>query len=115
MALRASVTSRRVFAATACFVLVGLSAFVGGATAADRRSDAETASSGDFALDLQAPLLAALRDRLPAGLRGRIVAPASQSNGTTRWAQLPDTLDGRVRLGVPNSSALSTAGWQMLD
>ncbi|MBC7462131.1 MAG: hypothetical protein H7287_12280, partial [Thermoleophilia bacterium] len=115
MALRASVTSRRVFAATACFVLVGLSAFVGGAAAADRRSDAETAPSGDFALDLQAPLLAALRDRLPAGLQGRIVAPASQSNGTTRWAQLPDTLDGRVRLGVPNSSALSTAGWQMLD
>ncbi|MCW2972315.1 MAG: peptidase and in kexin sedolisin, partial [Thermoleophilia bacterium] len=115
MALRASVTSRRVFAVTACFVLVGLSTFVGGAGAADRRSDAEIVSSGDLALDLQAPLLAALRDRLPAGLEGRIVAPASQLSSTTSWAQLPDTLDGRVRLGVPKSNALTTAGWQMLD
>ncbi|MCW2961950.1 MAG: Laminin sub domain 2, partial [Thermoleophilia bacterium] len=117
MALGASFTSSRILATIGILLAAGalmLASMLG----TDRQSATAALPelTSSISLDAQAPLVATLRDRMPAGLEGRLVAPASQTATDTAWAQLPMTLDGRVRLGQPGPTGqIGNAGWSMLD
>ncbi|MCW2924016.1 MAG: Na-Ca exchanger/integrin-beta4, partial [Thermoleophilia bacterium] len=63
----------------------------------------------------RAPLVSTVHDRVPAALRTRLEQAATVTGETPDWAELPSTLDGRVRLAVPGQSTAGRAGWRMLD
>ena len=62
----------------------------------------------------QVPIVTSVRERMPRGLRSRIDAatPGAVDHG---WVDLPDTLDGRVRLASRSNATPGNAGWEMLD
>jgi hypothetical protein len=86
-----------------------------GATATgDRSAEGERASlalagAGDSAV------AHVLRARVPEALQGRILPRHAGTDASDAWAELPATLDGRVRLGTPGRADVGRAGWKMLD